>query len=86
MSEWGTLGQLARDVTSTGLLLIIVYNYFVGRIPTRSEVDRVDKENERLLRQVEEARAELKANNATIEKLADTVLALKETLEARMRR
>jgi hypothetical protein len=86
LSEWGTVGQLAKDVTSTSILLLIVWGYFTGKIPTRAEVARVDTENERLLKQHDAAREELKQNNATIERLTDAVTALKLTLEARIRR
>lgn len=80
MGDVTSITQIAGNLTLTGLLVLIVAGYVAGKIPTKREVERCDEENARLHKQIEEAREELKANNAVIERLASTVSEVRATM------
>jgi hypothetical protein len=79
------IAQVAGSLTITGLLLIIVWAYASGKIPTQGEIKRIEDSEKRAWEQAAEAKDALKANNQVMERMADTVAHLRETIDAVVR-
>ena len=82
MDELVKLGQLASSITLTGFLLIVVYSYFSGRVPTPGELKRLEESERRAWEQTEQARAALAANNQVLERLTDAMGQLRTSVDA----
>jgi hypothetical protein len=79
--EWAQIGQIAGGLTVSGLLLLIIWAFVTGKVPTRGELQRLEDSERRAWDQADEAKEALKANNQLLERLADSVGALRETIE-----
>lgn len=82
MPDVAGISQLASTLTVTGILLIIAWAFVTGKVPTNGELKRLEDSERRAWEQAAEAKEALKANNQVMERLADTVGHLRETIDA----
>jgi predicted RNA-binding Zn ribbon-like protein len=79
--EWVQISQIAGGLTVSGILLLIVWAYVTGKVPTKGELRRLEDSEKRAWDQAAEAKDALRANNQVMERLADTVGHLRETID-----
>jgi hypothetical protein len=79
--EWAQIGQIGGALTVSGLLFLIIWAFVTGKVPTQGELKRLEDSEQRAWDQADEAKEALKANNQLLERLADSVGALRETIE-----
>lgn len=80
--EWAQIGQIAGGLTVSGVLLLIIWAFVTGKVPTQGELKRLEDSEQRAWDQADEAKEALKANNQLLERLADSVGSLRETIDA----
>lgn len=81
MADWQAVSQLAGGLTVSAVLLLIVWAFVTGKVPTKGELKRVEDSEARAWQQAAEAKDALKANNVVMERMADAVGHLRETVE-----
>lgn len=82
MSEWQAVSQLAGGLTVSAVLLLIVWSFVTGKVPTRGELKRLEDSEKRAWDQAGEAKDALQANNQVLERMADALGQLRVTIEA----
>lgn len=81
MDDLATVSQLASGLTLTSFLVVVVWAFATGKVPTKGELKRLEDSERRAWEQANESRKELAANNQVMERMTDSIGLLRQTVE-----